>query len=73
LTHNGDLARIISRFRGIAQLLSGLSLRYRWSAETSKRLSYARFAGIAQLVERLLAMQKVAGSSPVARFLTQPS
>ena len=25
------------------------------------------FAGIAQLVERLLAMQKVAGSSPVAR------
>ena len=26
-----------------------------------------RLAGIAQLVERLLAMQKVAGSSPVAR------
>ena len=25
-------------------------------------------AGIAQLVERLLAMQKVAGSSPVSRF-----
>jgi hypothetical protein len=27
-----------------------------------------KFAGIAQLVERLLAMQKVAGSSPVARL-----
>jgi hypothetical protein len=28
-----------------------------------------KVAGIAQLVERLLAMQKVAGSSPVARLL----
>jgi hypothetical protein len=30
--------------------------------------SGGKCAGVAQLVERLLAMQKVAGSSPVARF-----
>jgi hypothetical protein len=37
------------------------------AAAGGQGLDTGRVAGVAQLVERLLAMQKVAGSSPVAR------
>src|SRR5262245_15476121 len=56
---------------------TGLPGRHRARFGLTKVLITASFwpsrpAGIAQLVERLLAMQKVAGSSPVARSRNHP-